>query len=326
MVKLKSLAIILLNYNGSSDTIECIESLDNTITDYDYDIYIIDNASRKEEVNTLKEYISSREDFCICSDDLFEKNKVKGNLLILSHNNAGFAGGNNKVIRAIYQDYFYVLLLNNDTVVQTDFLEKILNLLNEDSTIGFASCRIDNYYNRKLLWNCGGKLRPWGLRKYYSEEELKRMPKVIDAEFITGCALFIRSSVIKKYGTLSDDFFHGEEDFNFCWRMKKNHVKGKCINETLLYHKVSATSKKDGIQPGKMASYYAYRIVDMKQFYPSIIWHVWKRALIQVLKIRWKNGGYSEDEIKKMLDIISRVSKFESINREDTLKMWDLTY
>lgn len=38
--------------------------------------------------------------------------------------------------------------------------------------------------------------------------------------------------------------FHGEEDFNFCWRMKKNHIKGKCINQTLVYHKVSATSSK----------------------------------------------------------------------------------
>ena len=62
MTSLKSLAIILLNYNGSSDTIECIESLDNTITNFDYDIYIIDNASRKEETDILKRYISSRED------------------------------------------------------------------------------------------------------------------------------------------------------------------------------------------------------------------------------------------------------------------------
>ena len=51
---MKSLAIILLNYNGSVDTIECIESLDNTITNYEYDIYIIDNASQKEEVDILK--------------------------------------------------------------------------------------------------------------------------------------------------------------------------------------------------------------------------------------------------------------------------------
>lgn len=326
MINLKSLAIILLNYNGSSDTIECIESLDNTITNYEYDMYIIDNASRKEEVDILKKYISSREKFGIYSGDIFERNKVKGNLLILSNDNVGFAGGNNKVIKAIYEDYAYVLLLNNDTVVQTDFLEKMLSLLNEDPTIGFASCRINNYYDRKLLWNCGGKLRPWGLRKYYSEEELKRMPKVIDAEFITGCALFIRSSVIKKYGALSDNFFHGEEDFNFCWRMKKNHIKGKCINETLVYHKVSATSKKDGMQPGKMAGYYAYRIVDMKQFYSSITWHIWRKGLTQILKIRWKKAEYSEEEIRRMLDIISRVSKMKSINREDTLKIWDLTY
>ena len=156
MTSLKSLAIILLNYNGSSDTIECIESLDNTITNFDYDIYIIDNASRKEETDILKRYISSREDFSIYSDDIFERNKVKGNLLILSNDNAGFAGGNNKVIRTIYEDYAYILLLNNDTVVQPDFIEKMICMLNEDPTIGYASCRIDNYYDHTLLWNsCG---------------------------------------------------------------------------------------------------------------------------------------------------------------------------
>ena len=68
MIILKSLAIILLNYNGSVDTIECIESLDNTITNYEYDIYIIDNASQKEEVDILKRYISSREEFDIYSE------------------------------------------------------------------------------------------------------------------------------------------------------------------------------------------------------------------------------------------------------------------
>ena len=323
---MRNLAILLLNYNGSDDTIECIESLDNTTTNFDYDIYIIDNASRKEEVNILKRYISRREEFSICSDDVFERKRIKGNILILSNDNAGFAGGNNKIIKAIYEDYAYILLLNNDTIVKTSFLEKMLDLLNEDTTIGFASCKINNYYDHNLLWNCGGKLRPWGVRKYYSEEELRRMPNIIEAEFITGCALFIRSSVIKKYGSLSDDFFHGEEDFNFCWRMKKNHIKGKCINETLVYHKVSATSKKDGMQPGKMAGYYAYRIVDMKQFYSKIVWYMWKSVLMQILKIRWKRAGYSEEEIRKMLDIIRRMSKKKSINRVDTLKIWDLSY
>ena len=66
--------------------------------------------------------------------------------MILSSDNLGFAGGNNKVIQSIYKEYSYVLLLNNDTVVQPDFIERMLDLMNEDREIGFASCRINNYY------------------------------------------------------------------------------------------------------------------------------------------------------------------------------------
>lgn len=323
---MKDLAIVLLNYNGSKDTIECIRSLDMCKTKYKYDVYIMDNGSIKDELKTLEEYLSNRIDFKVCTYDEFNEKKLRGNILILSEENAGFARGNNRVILAAYKEYSYVLLLNNDTVVRSDFIEKMLDLMNDNHEIGFASCRIDNYYQPGLLWNCGGVLKLWGVRKYYSEHELEQMPEIISAEFITGCALFIRSTVIDEYGVLSDRFFHGEEDFNFCWKMKKNHVKGKCINEALVYHKVSATSKKGGVQPGKMAGYYAYRIVDMKQFYTWIVWYMWKTALIQVLKIRWKRTGYLKEDIRKMVDILKRTSQKESLNREDTLKIWDLTY
>lgn len=323
---MSDLAIILLNYNGSKDTIECIQSLDKSETNCIYNIYIMDNNSNRAELDILEEFLRSRSDFRICTSSVFEEEKLRGNLLILSSENMGFAGGNNKVIRAIYKDYSYVLLLNNDTVVQIDFIKQMLELLNNDKDVGFASCRIDNYYDHNALWNCGGILRPWGLRKYYSENQLKKMSDVISAEFITGCALFIRTTVIEKYGALSDDFFHGEEDFNFCWRMKKNHVKGKCINRTLVYHKISATSKKDGGQLGKIVGYYAYRIVDMKQFYSKIVWHMWKAILIQILKVQWKRAGYSKRDIRKMQDVLKRTSELRSMNREDTLKIWDMTY
>ena len=75
-----------------------------------------------------------------------------------------------------------------------------------------------------------------------------------------------------------------------------------------------------------MAGYYAYRMVDMKQFYSVFIWNIWKFSLIQILKIRWIKGGYTRTEIKKMMDIIRRTSKLNAISREDTLKIWDLSY
>lgn len=323
-----TVGIVILNYNGANDTIECLESLKKNSMVNKVDIFVLDNGSEIDDIIKLEKYAQGN-NFAISSISKLEDKTILDNnkhFFIKSALNYGFAGGNNIIIKKIQDLYKYILLLNNDTIVRHDFLQKMLNLFEQDSNVGFGSCRINNYYNQTLLWNCGGKLRPWGLRRYYTENDLHKMPSIINAEFITGCALFIRSSVIRKYGTLTNDFFHGEEDFNFCWRMKKNHIKGKCINETLVYHKVSATSQKSGGQPGKLASYYAYRIVDMKQFYPKIIWTVWMNILIQLLKIRWVRAGYSKEEIKKMSNIIKHASKLNTINREDTLKMWDLTY
>jgi len=67
-------------------------------------------------------------------------------------------------------------------------------------------------------------------------------------------------------------------------------------------------------------------MVDMKNFYSPIMWCIWKQLLTLILKVRWKRAEYSTVEVKKMLDILKRASKLQSLNREDTLKIWNLTY
>ncbi len=323
---MKELAIILLNFNGTADTIECMKSLDASKTSFSYDVYILDNASKMEECNDLMEYVKMRDDFSVCDLNEFLQKDTYGTCLVMSKENLGFAGGNNRVIEKIYREYKYILLLNNDTVIKDDFLEKMIDLMNEDDSVGFSSCRIDNYFDHSILWNAGGSLRPWGLRHYYTEKELSRKPLIFKAEFITGCALFIRSSVISRYGALTDDFFHGEEDFNFCWRMKKNDIKGVCLNQTLVYHKVGTSSKKIGNNIGRTVSYYVMRFVDMKRFYNKYFWVVWKRAITIMLCLKWRRMGISKSDIKKMKDVLRRGSELDKVTKEDMFAIWDMSF
>ena len=64
----------------------------------------------------------------------------------------------------------------------------------------------------------------------------------------------------------------------------------------------------------------------LPKFISEYQYALWKFSLIQILKIRWIKGGYTRTEIKKMMDIIRRTSKLNAISREDTLKIWDLSY
>ncbi|MFQ3579063.1 MAG: glycosyltransferase, partial [Bacteroidales bacterium] len=105
------LPIILLNWNGSDDTIHCIKSLEQQ-TFQDFHIYLIDNNSCQQEKDTLLNY---------CKDN----RKIT---LILNEENLGFGKAHNQVFQQYIfpKDYTYVFLLNNDTEVERSCLENLM--------------------------------------------------------------------------------------------------------------------------------------------------------------------------------------------------------
>lgn len=316
------LTIISLNYNGTDDTIECIKSLDMVKTNYHYRVVILDNASNNEEYEKLVTYCAKRKDFNICSlnelDSIPENNKI----LVHSDVNYGFARGNNEIIRRFIDCSEYILLLNNDTEVQSDFIEKMMNLLKGDTSIKYASCRINNYFNKALLWSCGGTLRIWGNRHGYTERELASMGRVIETPYITGCALFLETEMLKHQGLLSEDFFFGEEDFNFCWRMNKEKIRGVCLNEVLVYHKVSQSSKKSGVSVGKTAGYYVNRIIDMHKFYNPVVWYMWLIFMnMFIIYTCRRNQHMKLKEVKQVLKLVRKYTYNEKLTLEDCLNM-----
>ena len=315
------LSIIILNYNGSDDTMECLESLDKQKTTFKYRIVVLDNDSKKENYEKLELYCKNRGDFKI--DELESVNFSSGNdkWLIHSSENYGFARGNNEIIKRVMPESQYVCLLNNDTEVDKLFIQKMLCFLTENKSIKYASCRINNYYDKTLLWSCGGKLVFWGNRHGFTEKELSKKGKIVKTPYITGCALFLDTEMLKTYGMLSEDFFFGEEDFNFSWRMKKNRVKGACLNETLVYHKVSQSSRRSGISIGKTAGYYANRIIDMHKFYNPIIWIIWKEMLKIFVRYSCYKKGMKLTEIQDVICTISKYENNEKLTKQDCLEM-----
>jgi len=231
-------SIILINYNGDNDTIACVESL-KKLSYGNYEIIVVDNASKTQE--QLKE-------------------KLHNSVVFLeSKENLGFSGGNNLGAKyAVEHGADFILLLNNDTVVEPDFLEKLVDAAKRHKDAGILTGKIVYYSKPDYLWYAGGymNLNRARIHHYHIQEKDFDDPIEETVTFATGCLMMMPREVIERYGCLDDVFFMYSEDAEFCSRILKNGYKIWYIPTAKIYHKVSASSGGPG---SKLSQYYRTR-------------------------------------------------------------------
>lgn len=225
-MKLK-IAIILVNYNGFCDTIECINSIKNC--DYaNYSIIVVDNCSQIKPSEDEIQYIENNADF------------------IRLDTNLGFSGGNNVGIKFAKDRYDpdYYLLLNNDTVVTFSFLNELLEVYESKLDAGIVCGKIKWFDDKSLLWYDGGeynsKISKVSHTNYNcSDIENNTIRKVT---FATGCMWLIKKDVLFDVGLLSEEYFLYSEDLDYCCRVLKKGYSIYYCPKSLIYHKVSRST------------------------------------------------------------------------------------
>ncbi len=221
-------AIILVNYINVDVTKQCLDSLMN-ITYNNYKVYIVDNASPKESIDKLK--------------SLKEKYKF---ILIESNKNLGFAGGNNLAIeQAKLDNAEYFLLLNNDTLVESDFLTQLVTRATSDGNIGVTTGLIMYYPQKELVWYAGGDIDfkhnrtiHYGIKTKISNELLISK----EVSFVSGCCMLISRKVIDDIGGLPEDYFMYYEDEDYCIQISQKGYKMIYEPKAKIYHCVSISS------------------------------------------------------------------------------------
>jgi len=219
-------SIIILNWNGKEDTIECLESLKN-ITYPNYEILLVDNGSTDGSVECLRKRYPEIE-------------------IIENKKNLGFAEGNNVAIRkAIEREIDYVLLLNNDTIVDPKFLTELVNVAESNPKAGILGPKI-YYYNSKRIQSCGGNIDLFrGVvsdQNKYRKESCKNND-VINTEFLSGCAILVKTTVFEDIGLLEASYFAYYEDADLCVRAKSAGYDLLCVQTSIIWHKGSQSSK-----------------------------------------------------------------------------------
>jgi len=226
--KYPKVTIVTLNWNTVEDTLECLDSL-KKITYPNYNIVVVDNTSSGNDVQVLKEK---------CGNDVE---------VIASKKNEGYAEGNNIGIRqALKSKADYVLLLNNDTTVDPDFLTELVQAAETDENTGIVGSRIYFYNSPNLIQSAGGRIRWfWGdMENYHDREDTRRYDRVAERDFVYGTSALIKRAVIENIGLLDRTFFFGIEEYDYCTRARRAGFKVIYTPYSKVWHKVGASAAK----------------------------------------------------------------------------------
>lgn len=218
--KTKFISVIIVNWNGIQHLKECFESLSKQ-TIKDYEIILVDNGSTDGSVNFVER----------------EFPHVK---IITLNKNYGFCKGNN--IGLQHSRGGYIALLNNDTKVESSWLEELMKGMEQDPQIGIcASCMV-NYYKPDILDTAGDGYDICGIGFKIGNErnilEYQKKREVFGA--CAGAALY-RRSMIEQIGFFDERYFAVGEDIDLSFRAKLAGYKCEYVPTAIVYHKVNQT-------------------------------------------------------------------------------------
>jgi hypothetical protein len=222
--------IVVINYNGHNDTIECLESV-KKLNYSNHEILIIDNGSTDGSGGILKGTFPEI-------------------TLIETGRNLGFAGGSNAGIRrALAEGAEFIVLLNNDTVVDQEFAGRLIEASKRDKGAGIFCSKMYFFDKPDVIWYAGGSFNPWlgwgrhrggGIRdegQFDREEETARP---------CGCSLMVTREFCERVGLLDEDFFCYCEDVDWGMRAKRAGFKVLYVPDSKVWHKVSKSVEGAG--------------------------------------------------------------------------------
>ncbi len=242
---MKKVFIVTLNYKGHKDTIELLESLTKIKRDsFSLNTVVVDNFPEDSfEVNVEK----------------YSSIKLK---VIYNNKNLGFSGGNNVGIKyALENGADYVLLINNDTYVDPDFVSELLKVAENDKEAGIVVPKIYfakgfEYHKKykenelgKVIWYAGGNM-DWaniiGYHRGVDEVDDGQFNKIVETQIASGCCLMLKRELLEKIIGYADKYFLYYEDADLSIRTIKKGYKILFVPKSIIWHKNAQSSGGSG--------------------------------------------------------------------------------
>jgi len=270
------ISIIILNWNGSKCIRQCLDAVKKTAYQ-NIEIIVVDNASTDDSPEIIKTFTEV--------------------ILLTLPKNIGFAAGNNAGFKKATGTYFATL--NNDVVVEPEWLRQPVSLFAKDSAIGIVACRQMKYFNRTMI-DClytyplkSLLFEPMGSGKTYVQQDLYAHPGyVIGAG---GASAIYRKEVIKEFDGFDERFFAYHEESDLCMRAFLSGWKCGYAPEAIVYHMGSFSFNT--VQKQMVYYHERNRVWFIYKFYPltyiakNVFWLIlWQMRVARVLILKKKTG------------------------------------
>lgn len=315
-------SIVIVTWNGLNDTLECLESL-KKINYTNYEVIIVDNASRDNTAEIVKKQFPEL-------------------VVIESKENIGWSRATNVGIEyALKNGTEYFLLINNDTVIDSDILKNFMEAKDRYPEAGIFGAKIYYHSEPNRIWAACAKWDDYisdffdaACNKLDNREEFNQVQEI---DYVNGCGMFMKREVFERVGLFDPRYFFAFEEPDICYRAKKLGFKSIFIPEAKLWHKVSRSSGGKGnalfiyfatrnglLWAQKNLPFslrYAFYIGVIKKFFPHLLYSkgypIIKRLYWDILQI---NKNHKNRSLKaKMLGIrdfiLRRTGKREYIFR-----------
>lgn len=295
------LTIIVLTWNNFVDTAECLHSL-RKLNYPRYNVVLVDNGSTDGSIERLQSAFPEVD-------------------IIKNDGNLGYAGGNNIGIKQALSDGAeYLLILNNDTIVDSNLATKLVSIGRARKDLGVLGCANYYYDNRETIQFSGGMI-DWKTGDVIDTTRHKidagQFEPLREVDTVAGSCLFFPMTVIKTVGLLDNRYFLTFEESDLCCRVKKAGYKVYTHMGARIWHKVSVSgqAQKEGLN---ILKYYAVRNRFLflirnspKQFLPvSLTYHIARTVVYISKELRKRNMAQAKLLLSGLIDgILCRFGK-----------------
>lgn len=256
--------IIILNWNGGKDTLECLRSVGKI--DYpEFEIVVVDNGSTDGSPGAIHE-------------------TFREVTLLETGQNLGYAEGNNVGIRhALAGGAEYILLLNNDTVVDAQLVSQLVEAAAKHPTAGIYQPKIYFCSDPKRIWFSATRWVPSEgvfTREQEGEIDQGENGQVRPTDYACGCSLFFHTEVARRVGLFDPRFFLCWEEIDWCYRARRHGYRCLFVPSAKVWHKVSSSL---GGTESPMWMYFNFRnqLIWGKRHLPKDEWsRVFRRSIL----------------------------------------------